>query len=108
MTATDRLVALPDWPALMSIEIACDYLDLSATSFRFLTRMAGVRPVDCHGLALARWRRADLDRMVDSLPPRGGPSAAPDSATPHNDAPEADLTMQAAQALERVRRGLKR
>lgn len=106
---TPRLAStLPDWPALMSIDVACDYLDLSATSFRFMARMAGVRPVDCHGLALARWRRADLDRMIDSLCPRGGPSPPATEAEAQDDSPPDDPAMLAARALERVRRGLKR
>jgi hypothetical protein len=40
---TEARAQIPAWPALMSIEVACDYLDLSATSFRFMTRMAELR-----------------------------------------------------------------
>lgn len=101
--------ALPDWPALMSIEVACDYLDLRATSFRYMTRMAGTQPVDCHGLALARWRRADLDRMIDSLPARGGDSTV-EAREAGNTADHASLPVVDAAdlALARVKLGLRR
>ena len=104
MALTSTLQSLPEWPALMSIEVACEYLDLSPSSFRYLTKSAGVWPVDCHGLALARWRRKDLDGMIDSLPARGGSSAPQTPPAPTESIAE-DLGLA---ALERVRRAVRR
>jgi hypothetical protein len=62
---------LPAWPALLTTPLACDYTSLSEVSFRFLMAQHGVEPRECGGLAVTRWRRADLDRVIDSLPARG-------------------------------------
>lgn len=72
---------LPAWPALMATDLACAYLSLGEASFRFLARTQKVDPVECAGLALVRWRKTDLDRLIDSLPARGA-EMAPDSAPP--------------------------
>lgn len=72
------------WPALLPIDLACAYTQLSEASFRFAARKHGVFPVDI-GLSVTRWSRTDLDRLIDSLPRRGAempPEAAnvPDPA----------------------------
>lgn len=85
--------ALPHWPALMDAETAGAYLGLCASSFRILAAQKGVKAVDI-GLRAVRYRKADIDRMVDSLPLRDAGSTAPE-------APYIDL---AAQALANVRR----
>jgi hypothetical protein len=72
--------ALPDWPALMDTATACAYLSMGPSSLKFLTARAGVAPIDLDGVALLRWRRRDLDGLVDSLRQRGAtfaPAAAP-------------------------------
>jgi hypothetical protein len=66
------LAALPDWPALMDTATACAYLSMGETSLKYLASQRGVAPVDFGGLALLRWRRRDLDGLIDSLPQRGG------------------------------------
>ena len=43
---------LPNWPGLMGRRLACAYLQLSPRSFTLLTRLHGVGPVDCAGLAV--------------------------------------------------------
>ena len=58
---------LPDWPALMSAEMASRYLSIDENSLAIVTAAAGVHPVDL-GLDLQRWRRRDLDRLVNGLP----------------------------------------
>lgn len=66
MTSVD----IPDWPALMDAPTAAAYLSISESSFRFVARVQGVKPVDM-GLATVRWRRKDLDGLIDRLPARG-------------------------------------
>jgi hypothetical protein len=71
------------WPALLTTELACAYTCLSEMSFRLLARKGSVEPVECGGLAVTRWRRTDLDRLIDSLPARGAeiqPQEASDGA----------------------------
>jgi len=55
----------------MTTEVACAYVSLGEQSFRLITRKRSVLPVDCEGLAMTRWRKADLDRLVEGLPVRG-------------------------------------
>ncbi len=57
---------LPNWPILMGTPMAARYLSLDENSFALVTQRAGVRPVDL-GLAMVRWRRPELDRLVGSL-----------------------------------------
>ncbi len=84
---------LPNWPAIMDTALAAKYLALGESSFRVVAARAGVQPVD-FGLAVTRWRRTDLDRLVNALPTRGpNVTAAPNSH-------DTDL---AEAALERVR-----
>lgn len=59
------------WPALLTTELACAYTQLSERSFRLFAAKYGVSPTDCGGLAVTRWRRSDLDRLIDSLPAKG-------------------------------------
>lgn len=90
--------ALPNWPAMMETDMACAYVSMKETSFQALAAANGVRPVDLGPLRGVRWKRADLDRLVDSLPNRDGPSRAraePDARAPS----DAEL---AQQALSRV------
>lgn len=86
------------WPALLTTELACAYVCLSEASFRFLARKSDVEPVECGGLAVTRWRKTDLDRLIDSLPSRG----AEMSIEPAN------TTDPAAAALQKVLRRAKR
>lgn len=89
-----RMEPLPNWPVLMTTEVACAYVSLGEQSFRFITRKRSVFPVECEGLAVTRWRKSDLDRLVENLPVRGekiGPIGANDDTA-------------AAQALQRVQR----
>lgn len=85
---------LPHWPALMDAETAGAYVGLCASSFRVLAAKKGVKAVDI-GLRAVRYRKADIDRMVDSLPLRDAGSA---------EEPEAPVIDLAAQALAAVRR----
>lgn len=65
----------------MPTDLACAYLSLGEASFRLLVRTQKVEPVECAGLALVRWRKGDLDRLIDSLPARGA-EMPPDAAPP--------------------------
>lgn len=56
-----------DWPALMDLTTAGDYLALAPSSLLGLLRREHVSPVDL-GLKLRRWRRKDLDDLVERLP----------------------------------------
>ena len=56
-----------DWPALMDLTTAGDYLALAPGSLLSLLRREHVSPVDL-GLKLRRWRRRDLDDLVERLP----------------------------------------
>lgn len=87
-------VVMPAWPALLTTELACAYTTLSEASFRAVAKLKGLEPRDVAGLAVTRWRRADLDALIDSLPARGAqmPADAPQAADP------VDL------ALQRVKR----
>lgn len=95
--------ALPDWPTLMDEATAAAYLGMSGDTFRGFMARKGVRPVDLGGPRLTRWRRADLDRLVDSLPARGVPSPAEAAGT--IDPAEAALAMVERQARAARRAG---
>jgi hypothetical protein len=84
---------LPHWPAVLDTALAASYLALSESSFRIVAARAGVQPVEL-GLSVTRWRRADLDALIDRLPHRGEATTG---------SPESDQD-EAAAALERVRR----
>lgn len=65
---------LPHWPALMDEDRAAEYCgEISVPTFKAMTARYKLQPVDM-GARLLRWRKADLDRMIDSLPARGAPS----------------------------------
>jgi hypothetical protein len=86
------------WPALLTTELACAYVCLSVASFRFLAAKLDVSPVECGGLAVTRWRKTDLDRLIDSLPARGAEMTVE----------PANSTDPAAAALQKVLRRAKR
>lgn len=66
----------PDWPALMSAEIARAYLgDISRQLFHKWTRTPGFpRPLRIHGYK--RWSRQDLDSWIAD---RASPGMLPDA-----------------------------
>jgi hypothetical protein len=83
---------LPNWPSLMDVHAAAAYLAISEGSFRKLAARSGIQPVDL-GLSVMRWRRSDLDRLIEKLPHRE-PTADPEN-----------LPLDPTQAaLDRVRR----
>lgn len=55
------------WPALMPLEMASRYLSLDENSFRLVTARAQVGTIDL-GLNLERWRKRDLDRLLNNAP----------------------------------------
>jgi hypothetical protein len=96
---------MPDWPAMMELEMALAYTRLGEDSFRSLLSRHGVRAVDL-GNSLVRWRKADIDAMIDRLPlrqPRLGRDSPASSAGA--DAPIQD---PAAAALDRARKRTRR
>lgn len=75
--------SLPFWPALMDIDLACAYTQLGETQFRALSAAYKIPPRDLGKIRGVRWRRSDLDLMIDMLPAQGEPSelvALPDPA----------------------------
>ena len=69
-----------DWPALMDLRTASDYLNLARGSLLGLLSREQVHPVDV-GAKLRRWRRRDLDNLIERLPAYGaGRPAAPPAA----------------------------
>lgn len=56
-----------DWPALMDLATAGDYLGLPPGSLMSLLRSWNVSPVDL-GTRARRWRRRDLDSLLERLP----------------------------------------
>lgn len=91
----------PDWPALMSVEKAAAYLDISEKTFAALAARNGVRPVET-GFRVLRWRRRDLDQLVDSLPARSTDDGCGVAAQAPDAAAEA---LKRVQALATRRRG---
>lgn len=73
MTKHAPELVIAAWPGLMTTELACAYTSWSEESFLYLAARSGVRPVECADLRGTRWRRVDLDRMIDSLPEKGAP-----------------------------------
>ncbi|WP_174301406.1 hypothetical protein [Caulobacter sp. S45] len=88
---------LPDWPAMMPIELAHQYVGLGRDLFLGLTARYQVRPVDV-GARRSVWKRKELDELIERLPHIDSdlPGAA---SSPQPEAPE-DM---AAAALERFR-----
>lgn len=88
------IAALPNWPSLMDLELARHYCGgLGEKAFRALAAAHSVHEVDLRPLRSLLFRRADLDRMIDSLPTKGKPDEDTTLAT-HD---------PAAAALNRVR-----
>jgi hypothetical protein len=59
----------PYWPAVMDLETASNYLSLSASTFRAVAARADIHPIDL-GVRLLRYRRTDLDRMIQQTTDR--------------------------------------
>lgn len=83
--------ALPNWPALMDTEMAASYVGLCPATFQLVAARYNVAAVDL-GVRATRWRKADLDRLVDRLPARGDPK---------DTAPVVDLAQAALEKAER-------
>lgn len=64
------------WPALMDLRTAAEYLSLAPGSALSLMHRENVRPIEL-GARLRRWRRSDLDALLDAL---GGLRREGDSA----------------------------
>lgn len=77
LVVADR-VALPDWPRLMSVELAASYLGVSASTFRTW----GVAPVEAPGRRVLYDKRS-LDIFADRL--AGQPLGTSDRARASND-----------------------
>jgi hypothetical protein len=75
----------------MDVSTAGAYLSLSEHAFKVVTARADLRPVNL-GLRLQRYRRADLDKLLKSLPVAG----------PALDADTAAADQAAERALARV------
>ncbi|GGL48087.1 hypothetical protein [Caulobacter rhizosphaerae] len=89
------ITALPDWPAMMDLELARHYCGgLGEKPFRALAAANGVTEVDLGPLRGLLFKRADLDRMIDNLPTRQDGDATDDRATTRD---------PAAAALQKVR-----
>lgn len=65
---------MPNWPALLDEALAAAYLDVSEGTFRLICAKAGLKPVDAYGIRVTRFRKTDLDALVDRLPARGATS----------------------------------
>lgn len=89
-----------DWPALMDLRTAGEYLALRpSTVVRFLERQA-VPAVDL-GVRLRRWRKRDLDVLIARLPPYG----AGDHAPSQEEGGGMDQAIEAVERRARRRRG---
>jgi hypothetical protein len=88
-----------DWPALMDLATAGDYLALTPGSLINLLRRENVSPVEIGG-RLRRWRRRDLDALVERLPLRwAGPADAP-----ADDEPDVESALKAVERRSQLRR----
>lgn len=92
---------LPGWPALLDVELACAYVGMGEQTFRAFAKLNKVTPVDT-GFRMLRWRRADLDALIDRL-------AAVDPNS-RQDAPAPDVAEEALRSVEALgrRRGGRR
>lgn len=70
-----------DWPALMDLRTASDYLNLGRGSLLGLLSREQVHPVDV-GAKLRRWRKRDLDNLIERLPAYGSGRTAADPGVP--------------------------
>lgn len=96
-------IPLPGWPALLDLEMACAYLSLGEHSFRTMAARQGLRPVET-GHRVVRWRRADLDVLIDKLPVQSSDAGA-ESAEPVLVDPAADGLRRVGQLGRRGARG---
>jgi len=79
--------------------MAARYLMVGEHTLRTIVHRAGVQPVDL-GVSVTRWRRSDLDALIDKLPYRGD---FEDSCTVSTNQPDPK-----AAALDRVKRRLRK
>lgn len=92
---------LPAWPALLTTELACAYLQVGEPSLRLLARKHGIQPREMGGLSMTRWRLKDLDTLVDSLPEKGA-EISPETISANDPASAEERALQRA---ARRRRG---
>ena len=90
-----------EWPALMDLGTAGAYLTLAPGSLLSLLRREHISPVKV-GARLKRWRRQDLDALVERLP--RSPTSAPDG--PPQD-PEDEVDVALARVDRRASRSRK-
>jgi hypothetical protein len=64
LTRRQRIVG--EWPALLSLEQFCEYLDICPTTFY---KVCPLQPLDL-GANVLRWSRKQADVWIASLPPR--------------------------------------
>jgi hypothetical protein len=98
MKSARPIVTLPGWPAMMDDALACAYTSLSTESFRAVMAMKKIAPVDM-GLRVVRWKKSDLDRVIDSLPLRGS-----DPPVDQGGVPVIDLGAEAIARAREMRR----
>ena len=58
---------LPDWPAMMPIDVVEAYTTLGRDLFLGLAARKGLKPVDL-GARRIVWRRREIDAFIDQLP----------------------------------------
>jgi excisionase family DNA binding protein len=58
---------MPDWPALMTAQMAASYLSIDENTLGRMGEDFGLRPIEI-GSGVIRWRRTDLDDLVKKLP----------------------------------------
>ena len=97
---------LPDWPALMNADMAGAYFGVSASSFEVLAARRGVRPVQLD-VRCKRWRRRDLDALIESLPvvQAVGGDAPPAAAPAHVVDLDDDAALARVESFGRRRSG---
>jgi hypothetical protein len=88
-----------DWPALMDLATAGDYLALAPGSLINLLRRENVSPVEIGG-RLRRWRRRDLDALIERLPLQW--ARAPDAPT--EEQTDAENALRAVERRSQLRR----
>jgi hypothetical protein len=64
--------SIREWPALMDLDTAGAYLTLAPGSLINLLRRENIAPVEV-GARLRRWRRQDLDALLERLPRLASP-----------------------------------
>lgn len=66
---------LPDWPRLLSAELAAAYVGVSLSGFA--AQVGRIWPAPARIGRRTLWDRKDLDEAVDRLKRNGGPSPDP-------------------------------